>query len=263
MDLVAKPFSSSHHLAYPVGQLWASSVRSTNDQPYLHSNFLTFHTKIVGAVSGLALLAAISFFLIRRWRRGSRSFRRLPEFAPSTQSGLSSMQSSRRNTMSERSVTANIDVESANATWPFPTTDTFIAHEDRYTTPAGPSRPPRAYQREQAEESLAPEPVVTNCPIQRLQNRLRQHNSTDPRPKRKTILSRTSIATATSRYSGSECSSPSRSSRFSFGLLKFMDVRGSLGGRGSGWSLWFRQDDGPKEKASQGSSQEKFGPGNK
>lgn len=95
-----------------------------------------------------------------------------------------------------------------------------------------------------------PSQANTNCPIQRLQDRFRPHNSTDPRPSRppapRAAVDRDSVASASS--CGSRCSSRVNS-RFSFGLLlqpsldlfKFKDVRTSTGSpRGSGWSLWFR-----------------------
>lgn len=100
--------------------------------------------------------------------------------------------------------------------------------------------------------------AANNCPIQRLQDRFRPHNSTDPRPRPPAppAIDRDSVASASS--SGSRFSSRVNS-RFSFGLLlqpsldlfKFKDIRTSTGSpRGSGWSLWFRQDDGPKAKPS-------------
>lgn len=91
-----------------------------------------------------------------------------------------------------------------------------------------------------------------NCPIHRLQTKLRLHNSTDPRPKCAVI--RDSVSSV---ESGTSSCSSRTSSRFSFGLLlqpsldffKFRDVRTSGGGRGSGWSLWFKQDGRTKEKS--------------
>lgn len=91
-----------------------------------------------------------------------------------------------------------------------------------------------------------------DCPFQRLQDKLRLHNSTDPRPSRlapkQAAVNRGSVSTM---LTSTTYPSPHTSSRFSFGLLlqpsldffKFRDIRTSLGGRGSGWSLWFRQDD--------------------
>lgn len=105
-------------------------------------------------------------------------------------------------------------------------------------------------QQEEAAESK-------DCPFQRLQGKLRLHNSSDPRPTRlpskQMAVDRGSIATVSS---SSTDSSPRSSSRFSFGLLlqpslelfKFSDIRTSLGGRGSGWSLWFKQDDASNGK---------------
>lgn len=96
-----------------------------------------------------------------------------------------------------------------------------------------------------------PAPSV-NCPIQRLQTKLRLHNSTDPRPKY--AVDRDSVSSV---ESGTSYCSSRATSRFSFGLLlqpsldffKFRDIRTPGGGRGSGWSLWFKQDDGTKEKS--------------
>lgn len=102
-----------------------------------------------------------------------------------------------------------------------------------------------------------------NCAVQRLHNRLRLHNSTDPRPKAGAASAgesgsagspgpvehdRGSVLSVSS--CGSRCSHGS--SRFSFGLDLFKCCEnkhgnaGGGGGRGSGWSLWFRQDDGHK-----------------
>lgn len=103
---------------------------------------------------------------------------------------------------------------------------------------------------QQGHEALA---ASVDCPLQRLQNKLRPHNSTDPRPAfRQQSVEQSRCASCSS--DGSCCSS-SRSSRFSFGLLlqpssALREIRSSLGGRGSGWSLWFRQDDGGKAKPS-------------
>lgn len=110
----------------------------------------------------------------------------------------------------------------------------------------------------------------SNCAVQRLHNKLRLHNSTDPRPKAAPSALKkpppaagtAAAAAAQDRGSvlsvsscGSRCSS-NRSTRFSFGLDLFRfceNKHGSCsagnsggGGRGSGWSLWFRQDDGGK-----------------
>lgn len=113
----------------------------------------------------------------------------------------------------------------------------------------------------QANLVQQPEPAESkDCPFQRLQGKLRMHNSSDPRPPRHfsrkpTAVDRGSVSTMST--SGSN-SSPHASARFSFGLLlqpsldlfKFSDIRSSLGGRGSGWSLWFKQDDASNEKPS-------------
>lgn len=99
----------------------------------------------------------------------------------------------------------------------------------------------------------------SRCPFQiqkRLQDKQRPHNSTDPRP-----CARASKHLNGDRESVSTMSSHPSSrfpSRFSFGLLfspsldlfKFKDIRTSLGGRGSGWSDWFKKEDSPTEKAS-------------
>lgn len=124
----------------------------------------------------------------------------------------------------------------------------------------------------------APPPPAASCPVQKLQNRLRLHNSTDPRPRpgaprppvdrdRDRDRDRGSVSSVSS--CGSRCSSRGSSSggapRFSFGLLlqpsldlfRFRDVRTSAGGRGSGWSLWFRQDDGGRQRPGGLASKEK------
>lgn len=97
-----------------------------------------------------------------------------------------------------------------------------------------------------------PAPSV-NCPVQRLQNRLRQHNSTDPRPRSGAPRPVASASAKGDMPRGVDAgvSSSARSTRFSFGLLlqpsfdlfKFKDGRGSSGGRWSGWSSWFKMDD--------------------
>lgn len=92
-----------------------------------------------------------------------------------------------------------------------------------------------------------------NCPVQRLQNQLRLHNSSDPRPKIPAPI------TVADRDSVSTISSCSTASRFSFGLdvFRFRDFRTSGGGRGSGWSSWFKQDDSGKSRPSDLASDEK------
>lgn len=111
----------------------------------------------------------------------------------------------------------------------------------------------------QADLVQQPEPAESkDCPFQRLQGKLRLHNSSDPRPprhfsKKPIAVSRESVSTMSSSATGP---SPHASARFSFGLLlqpsldlfKFNDIRSSLGGRGSGWSLWFKKDDASNGK---------------
>lgn len=113
----------------------------------------------------------------------------------------------------------------------------------------------------QANLVQQPEPAESkDCPFQRLQGKLRMHNSSDPRPpkhfsRKPTAVDRGSVSTMSTSATDT---SPHASARFSFGLLlqpsldlfKFSDIRGSLGGRGSGWSLWFKQDDASNEKPS-------------
>lgn len=113
----------------------------------------------------------------------------------------------------------------------------------------------------QADLVQQPEPAESkDCPFQRLQGKLRMHNSSDPRPPRHfsrkpTVIDRGSVSTMSTSATDR---SPHTSARFSFGLLlqpsldlfKFSDIRSSLGGRGSGWSLWFKQDDASNEKPS-------------
>lgn len=99
----------------------------------------------------------------------------------------------------------------------------------------------------------------SKCPFQiqkRLQEKQRPHNSTDPRPCRFASkhldVDRGSVSTMSSHPSSRF------PSRFSFGLLlspalelfKFKDISPSLGGRGSGWSDWFKKEDSSTEKAS-------------
>lgn len=112
----------------------------------------------------------------------------------------------------------------------------------------------------QADLVQQPEPAESkDCPFQRLQGKLRLHNSSDPRPprhfsrKQPIAVDRGSVTTMSSAATGP---SPHASARFSFGLLlqpsldlfKFSDIRSSLGGRGSGWSLWFKKDDASNGK---------------
>lgn len=125
------------------------------------------------------------------------------------------------------------------------------------TAPSVPDLPVRATQIDLVQQA---EPAESkDCPFQRLQDKLRLHNSSDPRPCRlvpkQTAVDRGSVSTVSS---SNTYPSPHTSSRFSFGLLlqpslelfKFSDIRASLGGRGSGWSLWFKQDDASNGKQS-------------
>lgn len=116
-----------------------------------------------------------------------------------------------------------------------------------------PDTTPSATQKDLVQQA---EPAESkDCPLQRLQGKMRLHNSSDPRPcrlfsKQAAAVDRESFATMST---STTTPSPHASSRFSFGLLlqpslelfKFKDIRTSLGGRGSGWSLWFKQDELP------------------
>lgn len=122
------------------------------------------------------------------------------------------------------------------------------------------SREPLAQQAEPA--------ASVNCPVQKLQNKLRLHNSTDPRPCTK-HPNHPAAADRGSVSSVSSCttcggSSP-RESRFSFAFLLqppldlFKSKRGSSDedSRKSGWSLWFRTEECKKDKPEQSNMQEK------
>lgn len=124
-------------------------------------------------------------------------------------------------------------------------------------TPEGVASPPHAFRGWKAgQEDLAQQTQPAgsvNCPVQKLQNQFRLHNSSDPRPK-----SRSPKAVA-DRDSVSSMSSCSTASRFTFGLdmFRFWDFGSSDSGRSSGWSTWFKQDEGTKAKPSDLASQEK------
>lgn len=131
--------------------------------------------------------------------------------------------------------------------------------------------PSPVLQTTESREPLAqqPEPAASvNCPVQKLQNKLRLHNSTDPRPCTKHGGHGHPAADRGSVSSVSSCttcggSSP-RESRFSFAFLLqppldlFKSKRGSSDedGRKSGWSLWFRTEES-KDKPEQSNMQEK------
>lgn len=98
----------------------------------------------------------------------------------------------------------------------------------------------------------------SKCPLQiqkKSQDRERPHNSSDPRPRRLAsklaTVDRGSVSTISSHPSSGF------PSRFSFGLLlspslelfKFKNISTSLGGRGSGWSDWFKKEGLSTEKA--------------
>jgi hypothetical protein len=117
----------------------------------------------------------------------------------------------------------------------------------------------------QQDEPAAP----VNCPVQKLQSKLRLHNSTDPRPCTKhgghapARVDRGSVSSVSSCTTCGD-SSP-RESRFSFAFLLqppldlFKSKRGSSDedSRKSGWSLWFRTEDSKKDKPEQSNMQEK------
>lgn len=121
------------------------------------------------------------------------------------------------------------------------------------------SREPLAQQDEPA--------ASVNCPVQKLQNKLRLHNSTDPRPCTKhgghPPADRGSVSSVSSCTTCGG-SSP-RESRFSFAFLLqppldlFKSKRGSSedDSRKSGWSLWFRTEDSRRDKPEQSNMQEK------
>lgn len=121
------------------------------------------------------------------------------------------------------------------------------------------SREPLAQQAEPA--------ASVNCPVQKLQNKLRLHNSTDPRPCTKhgghAQADRGSVSSVSSCTTCGG-SSP-RESRFSFAFLLqppldlFKSKRGSSDddSRKSAWSLWFRTEDGKKDKPEHSNMQEK------
>lgn len=149
---------------------------------------------------------------------------------------------------------------------PVPEVRSVISRADEPIVPPSPtaqvteSREPLAQQLEPA--------ASVNCPVQKLQNKLRLHNSTDPRPCTKhPHLGRPADRGSVSSVSScTTCggSSP-RESRFSFAFLLqppldlFKSKRGSSDdeSRKSGWSLWFRADDGKKDKPEQSTMQEK------
>lgn len=129
--------------------------------------------------------------------------------------------------------------------------------------------PSPVHQATESREPLAqqPEPAASvNCPVQKLQNKLRLHNSTDPRPCTKHGGHPADRGSISSVSSCTTCggSSP-RESRFSFAFLLqppldlFKSKRGSSeeDSRKSGWSLWFRADDAKKDKPEQSNMQEK------
>lgn len=130
--------------------------------------------------------------------------------------------------------------------------------------------PSPVLQATESREPLAqqPEPAASvNCPVQKLQNKLRLHNSTDPRPCTKhpghQAADRGSVSSVSSCTTCGG-SSP-RESRFSFAFLLqppldlFKSKRGSSDddSRKSGWSLWFRTEDSKKDRPEQSNMQEK------
>ena len=139
------------------------------------------------------------------------------------------------------------------------------------TTDAAVVVPPSpVLQAPESREPLAqqPEPAASvNCPVQKLQNKLRLHNSTDPRPCTKhaghPAADRGSVSSVSSCTTCGG-SSP-RESRFSFAFLLqppldlFKSKRGSSDddSRKSGWSLWFRTEECKKDKPEQSNMQEK------
>lgn len=130
--------------------------------------------------------------------------------------------------------------------------------------------PSPVLQTSESREPLAQqdEPAASvNCPVQKLQNKLRLHNSTDPRPCTKhgghPPADRGSVSSVSSCTTCGG-SSP-RESRFSFAFLLqppldlFKSKRGSSedDSRKSGWSLWFRTEDSRRDKPDQSNMQEK------
>lgn len=132
--------------------------------------------------------------------------------------------------------------------------------------------PSPVLQAPESREPLAqqPEPAASvNCPVQRLQNKLRLHNSTDPRPCTKHAGHHPAAAadrgSVSSVSSCTTCGGESpRESRFSFAFLLqppldlFKSKRGSdEDSRKSGWSLWFRTEESKKDRLEQSNMQEK------
>lgn len=124
---------------------------------------------------------------------------------------------------------------------------------DHQTSKSG--RPPLAQQADAA--------LSVNCPYAKLQNRLRQHNSTDPRPCQKDMNNRDSVS---STITCTTCNSSPTSPRFAFsgfmkppslGFLKFENSVNSRPWRGSGWSVWFRQEDSKDRTSRTSDTQEK------
>lgn len=118
-------------------------------------------------------------------------------------------------------------------------------------------KPDRPYLAQQADAA----PSV-NCPYAKLQNKLRLHNSTDPRPCHKESNDRDSVS---STITCTTCNSSPTSPRFTFSsfmktsslsFLKFENTVNSRPWRGSGWSVWFRQEDS-KDRTSRTETQEK------
>lgn len=131
--------------------------------------------------------------------------------------------------------------------------------DDESHIPGSLSSPKRLTETTQATANAS-------CPVQKIQNKLRLHNSTDPRPSRNFDLqgfSRNRDSISSTMTCTTCCSSPI-APRFSFAtLLKppsigFLRFEGSgtfnsRAWRGSGWSAWFRQDENnPKERPQQG-----------
>lgn len=123
--------------------------------------------------------------------------------------------------------------------------------------PQNPSSPalveePRSGGRPHLAQQADPAASV-NCPYAKLQQKLRLHNSTNPRPCQKEVINRDSVSSTTTCTT---CNSSPTSPLFAFssfmkppslGFLKFENTTSvnttTMPWRGSGWSVWFRQED--------------------
>lgn len=97
-----------------------------------------------------------------------------------------------------------------------------------------------------------------NCPYARLQNKIKQPNATSPRLCTKE-LNNNNRDSVSSTATCTTCNSSPTSPLFAFssfmktpslGFLKFENSVNSMPWRGSGWSVWFRQEDSKGDRTS-------------